>query len=155
MKTALFAGSFDPMTLGHLDIIERTAKLCGKVYVGLADNVTKASPVFPLTKREEMVKLATKKLPHVEVIPIEGLLVAFAKKHKVDLLVRSLRPGADMSHEFAMATANKQMSGIDTIFLVADPAVAFISSTLVREIYLAGGNLQGFIPPELLPFFKA
>ncbi len=150
MKAALFAGSFDPPTLGHADIIHRAAELYDKLYVGLAGNTEKTKGLFSLPERRKMLERLARERNNVEVVIISGLVVDFIKDHPVDVLVRSLRNPADMEREFAMAAANKQMAGIETVFLMADPRYAHLSSTLVREIASLGGSLKGFVPDELL-----
>lgn len=149
MKHALFAGSFDPPTWGHLDIIERAAKLVGKLSVGVAVNTTKSDGLLPHSDRLELLKNLCAGNPHVSVIPIPGLVVDFVKGEKVDVLIRAMRSVADIEKETAMALANRQMAGIETLFLLSDPRYAHISSTLVREIAHFGGDLESFVPPEV------
>jgi pantetheine-phosphate adenylyltransferase len=150
MKTALFAGSFDPPTLGHADIIFRAAKLYDKLYVGLAGNSEKKKGLYNLEERRKMLERLVVDQKNIEVVSISGLVADYVKTNSVHVLVRALRTTADIEHEFTMAAANKQMVGIETVFLMADPCYAHLSSTLVREIASLGGSLKGFIPDEIM-----
>ena len=148
MKKALFAGSFNPPTLGHLDIIQRAAILFEKVYVGIAENTTKPSK-FTLADKTDMLILMTKHLDNVEIVSFHGLVADFAKQQGIDVLIRALRTSLDWDWEMSMANANKLLSGLETLFIVADPKLAHICSSLVREIAFYGGSLKGFVPHEL------
>lgn len=145
MKRGLFAGTFDPPTVGHLDIIRRAASFCETLYIGLADNPSKTPPMFSLKQRKELLQEALQGIPNIKIISFKGLVVDFAKKQKIDVLIRALRPGSDLSNEFAMAAANRHMGGLETLFLTSDPRYSQISSSLVREIISAGGNPKDFI----------
>ncbi|MCE5316334.1 MAG: pantetheine-phosphate adenylyltransferase [Parachlamydia sp.] len=149
MKHALFAGSFDPPTWGHLDIIERASKLFEKVSVGVAVNTTKSGALLPHSDRLDLLQELCAANPSVSIVPIPGLVVDFVKSEKVDVLIRSLRSSADIERETVMATANRQMAGVETLLLLSDPRYAHISSTLVREIAHFGGALEGFVPPQV------
>lgn len=148
MKKALFAGTFDPPSLGHADIIQRAAQLYETLYVGIATNSTKKF-IFSALEREKMLHAITKGLPNVKVVIFEGLVVDFAKEKKVDCLVRGLRGCADLEFEFQMAFSNKKMTGIETQFLMADERYAHISSTIIREIATNGRRLHGFVPDAI------
>lgn len=149
MKHALFAGSFDPPTWGHLDIIERASKLFEKVSVGVAVNTTKSGALLPHSDRLDLLQELFAANSRVSIVPIPGLVVDFVKNEKVDVLIRSLRSSADIERETVMATANRQMAGVETLLLLSDPRYAHISSTLVREIAHFGGSLEGFVPPQV------
>lgn len=149
MKHALFAGSFDPPTWGHLDIIERSAKLFEKVSVGVAVNTTKSGALLPHADRLDLLQQLCADNPRISVVPIPGLVVDFVKNENVDVLIRSLRSAADIERETVMATANRQMAEVETFLLLSDPRYAHISSTLVREIAHFGGTLEGFVPPQV------
>jgi len=149
MKKVLFAGSFDPPTWGHLDVIQRAALLCDKLIVGVAVNTGKEGGLLPPADRIELLQEISKEIPHVTVIPIPGLIADFVKEEKVDLLLRALRNEADFEREEAMALANRQLADIETLFLLSDPRFAHISSTLVREIAHFGGALDPFVPPAV------
>jgi pantetheine-phosphate adenylyltransferase len=150
MRRALFAGSFDPPTLGHLDIIQRAALLFDELIVAVAVNPVKnSSKSFPLPEREKMLRELVKDLKNVKVENFSELAVDFATKMKVDCLVRGLRPCEKMDEEFQMAGANRKLSGIETLFLVADPQFAHISSSLIREIAHFKGSLKEFVPASI------
>jgi pantetheine-phosphate adenylyltransferase len=147
---ALFAGTFDPPTLGHLNLIQRACALFETVYVGIATNPEKKnrSP-FTLAETTEMLTAITSSLKGVKIVPIEGLVIQFAKQNKVDCFIRGLRAAADHEHEWGMAVANRQLSGIDTLFLMADDRYAHLSSSLIRELASYGASLSQFVPKEI------
>lgn len=149
MTTALFAGSFDPPSLGHLDIIQRASQLYTKLYVGVAINKNKAKGLLSAFEKVELLKKITDSLPNVEVVSFEGLVVDFAKKNNVSVLIRGLRPFQNFEHEYSMARANKNMSGIETVFLLANEESAYISSSLIREIAGFGKRLHGLVPVQI------
>lgn len=142
MSIGLIAGSFDPPTLGHLDLIERAASLCHRLIVGVADNPSKGPPLF---SKEERIALLREITTH-EIHPIEGLVMDFAKSIKANFLIRGLRSSSDFSHEFQMAFANKKVGSLETLFLMADGRFAHISSTLIREIAREGKSTKEFLP---------
>ena len=146
---ALFAGSFDPPSWGHYEIIRRALSLCGELVIAIAANPNKQS-LFTMKKREKMIRGMTKDLSgKIKIIFFDGLLIDLAKKEKVSFLLRGLRTVADFEHEMQMAIANRRMSGIETIFLMSDEKHAHISSTLIREIAQFGGPLKEFVPPSV------
>ena len=149
MKKALFPGAFDPPTLGHIDIIKRSACICDKLYVGIAVNAHKSNALFTVQEKEEMLKKICKPYPHTEIVHFSSLVVEFAKLHKIDYLIRGLRAFSDFEYEFRMALANRHLSGIETVFLMADEKVAHISSTLIRELGRYKSRLQEFVPIEI------
>jgi pantetheine-phosphate adenylyltransferase len=149
MKKALFAGTFDPPTLGHLDLIQRAAAVCDKLYVGIAINTSKTDPLFTVSEREAMLKTICRKIPHIEVVGFSTLVTEFAKEQKIDFLVRGLRAFADLEYEVRMALTNRQLSSIDTLFLLADEKYGHISSTLIREMGKFKGRLHDFVPKEI------
>lgn len=151
MKKALFAGTFDPPTLGHLNIIKRANALCDRLYVGIGENPKKNHPLFSLEERMEMLTKITAHLPYVEVVSFSTLVTEFAKEHQIDFLLRGLRGVSDLNWELQMAFANRKLSGIETLYLMADENVAHISSTLIREIGSYGVRLHHFIPDEIEP----
>jgi pantetheine-phosphate adenylyltransferase len=150
-QIALFPGVFDPPTLGHLDIIKRASLVCEKLIVGVAQNLTKTS-LFTIEERIAMLRAATHANPHVEIAAFSELAVEFAKKRKVHFLLRGLRSFADFEHESQMAAANRRMSGLETIFFMAQHPQ--ISSSLIREIAHFGGPLEDLIPAEAEPIVR-
>lgn len=149
MKKALFPGTFDPPTLGHLDIIKRSSEVCDQLYVGIAGNAEKTKEIFSLEERKEMLQAICKPFPHVKITTFSTLATAFAREHSIDFLLRGLRTFSDFEYELKMSFANRRLSGIDTIFLMADEKVAHISSTLIREIGRYQSRLHGFVPDEI------
>lgn len=149
MKKALFPGTFDPPTLGHIDIIKRTASICDKLYVGIAVNAFKKDVLFTVEEKTAMLNEICKPYPHAEVVHFSCLVVEFAKQHHIDYLIRGLRAFSDFEYEFRMALANRHLSGIETVFLMADERVAHISSTLIRELGRYKSRLHEFVPAEI------
>jgi pantetheine-phosphate adenylyltransferase len=150
MKQALFPGTFDPPTFGHLDVIARSATICDRLTVGIAINPVKAATeLFSIEERIHMLKEITKPFPHVEVTSFSGLVVDYAKKHKINFILRGLRAFSDFEYEFRMALANRKISGIETAFLMADERHGHISSTLIRELARYKIRLHDFVPPEI------
>ncbi|MDP1834385.1 MAG: pantetheine-phosphate adenylyltransferase [Chlamydiales bacterium] len=148
MNKALVSGTFDPPTLGHLDIIERAAKLTPQLIVGVAANSEK-NTLFSLDERLEMLRQTTSHLNNVSVVQIDGLVADFVQKQGIDCIVRGLRSCSD-ENEFRMALANRQMSGVETLFLVASPQLTHLSSSLIREIAASGHHLEAFVPSSLI-----
>lgn len=148
MKIALFAGTFDPPTLGHLEIIQRASSLCDKLYIAVAPNGKNPSPLSQ-HQRIGFLQTLAKEFPHVEVIPLTGLVVDVAKEHHVHFLVRGLRNVTDLDYEMQMASANRMMTGIETICLLTSPQNSQINSTLIRQIAAHGKSLEGFVPPSI------
>lgn len=151
-RTALYPGTFDPMTLGHLDIIKRASNLCDKLVVAVAINRDK-NPLFALDERVEMVENAVAPLRsriEVEVRPFEGLLIHFVESVGATTIVRGLRAVSDFEYEFQMAGMNDRLNpDIETVFLMADPQYQTIASRLVKEIARLGGNIGPFVTPEV------
>lgn len=149
MRTALFAGSFDPPHMGHLDIIQRAGSVCDTLYIGIGVNTGKKGSGFSQDERVELVKEITKDLPYVEVRAFNGLVVNFAKELGASFLVRGLRAYSDWDYEFSMALANRKMGNIETTFLMAGAGFAHISSSLIREIGSCGQRLSDFVPDSI------
>lgn len=155
MKKALLTGSFDPPTNGHLSIIKRASFICDKLIVGIAINPDKIqASLLSNTQKELLLKKITKDIDNVEIVFFEGLVSDFVKKQKVNFLVRGLRAFSDFEYEFRMAIANKEMAGIDTIFLMADVEHTHVNSSLIREIAYFNGPIEKFVPQEVAEALK-
>lgn len=150
-RIALFPGVFDPLTLGHMDIVKKAPLVCEKLIVAIAENRMK-STLFTEEERMAMLTLATQAYPYVEIAAFKGLAVEYAKKRKVQILLRGLRSVADFDHESQMAAANRGMSGLETIFFMAEHT--HISSSLIKEIAYYGGPLHDLIPSEIEPYLR-
>ena len=148
-RIGVYTGSFDPVTLGHLDIIRRAGALVDRLVIGVAVNIGKG-PLFSLDERVEMVRRETAhltKIAEIEVLPFEGLLMHFARNVGAGIIVRGLRAVADFEYEFQMTAMNQQLDReIETVFLMADPRHQAIASRLVKEIAALGGDVQKFVP---------
>jgi len=143
---AVYPGSFDPITLGHLDIVKRATRLFDRVIIGIADPLHKA-PTIPIDKRLKLVKRAVENLPQVRVEKIEGLLVDFVKKHNGIAIIRGLRAVSDFEYEFKMAWMNRRLCpDVETIFLIPSEEYAYLASSLVREIAFLGGDITNLVP---------
>jgi pantetheine-phosphate adenylyltransferase len=147
MATALCPGSFDPPTNGHVDVIERAARHFDSVIVAVIANPSK-TPLFSLDERTEMLGDALAHVPNVAVEFFDGLLVDFAREKGVDLVVKGLRAVSDFEYELQMAGMNTALApGLDTMFVTAKPAWAFLSSSLVKEVARYGGAIETLVPP--------
>ena len=145
-KTVICPGSFDPVTLGHLDIIKRASKMFGKVYIAVLVNSSK-TPSFSIEEQIELLSDAVKGLDNVEIVSFEGLLAEYCRQHGVDAIVKGLRAVSDFDYEFQMAMANKKINPeLETIFLTADSDSMYLSSSMVREIGSMGGDISNFVP---------
>ncbi len=150
MKKAIYPGTFDPITFGHLDIIKRACKIFDKIYVAVSENKAK-KPMFSYEKRIELVKVATKDLPKVEVIGFDGLLVDLSDKLESNTIIRGLRAVSDFEYELQMGYANASLKEeLDTIYLMPSLQYAFISSSIVRAILSYGGKVEHLLPREVL-----
>ena len=147
MGTALCPGSFDPVTYGHLDIIERTARHFDEVIVAVTRNPQKAQSRFGLEERQDMLHEVTAHLPNIRIEYFKGLLVDFAKDHGADAIVKGLRAVSDFDYELQMAQMNQRLSGIETFFISTSPQHSFLSSSLVREVARYGGDVSSMVPP--------
>ena len=154
MPKALIPGSFDPVTFGHLDVIERTAKLFDDVLVAAVGNPSKSQPLFSLDERQAMLAEVTSHLPNVEIGAFEGLLVDFALAQGVDAFVKGLRAVSDFDVELQMAQMNERMSGIATLFFPTAPEHSFLSSSLVREVARFGGDVSSMVPAPVAQRLK-
>jgi len=148
MLKGLFAGTFDPPTKGHLQLIRRAAAICDQLVIGVGENTSKTKPILTVEERIEVLKKETKGLGQVEIAGYKGLTVDFAKSVGARVLIRGLRSQADLEFERQMAVANRLM-GMETLFLIADPSVTQISSSLIRELAAGGAPLHEYIPEGL------
>lgn len=146
MKTAIYPGSFDPVTLGHIDIIRRAAKMTDKLIIGVLKNSSK-TPLFSIEERVNMLKEACKDLSNVEVQHFDGLLVDFAKACNASVIIRGLRAVTDFEYELQWAQSNQAINPkIDTVFLVTNVQYSYLSSSVVREYASHGGDVTSFVP---------
>ncbi|MBQ4145655.1 MAG: pantetheine-phosphate adenylyltransferase [Clostridia bacterium] len=151
MNIAVYPGSFDPCTNGHLDVITRAAKLFDKVIVAVLVNSTK-TPMFSVDERVQLLKLATSDIKNVEVRSFSGLLVDFMKLVDANVIIKGIRAVSDYEYEFQMALTNHALSNdIETIFIPTSQDYMFLSSSIVREIAKYGGSLKGLVPDCLIP----
>jgi len=147
---AVYAGSFDPVTNGHLDIIYRAAKIFPLLIVAVGESVAKTA-IFSADERVAFLKKLLAKIPNVTVASYQGLTVAFAKKNAAKVLVRGLRSGEDFTHEMAIARMNQHLGeDLETIFIPTNPALFHLSSTMVKEVAKNGGDLSPFVPSLVL-----
>jgi pantetheine-phosphate adenylyltransferase len=146
VATALCPGSFDPVTNGHLDIIERTARHFDTVIVAVIRNPQKSQSLFTLEDRQEMLHEVTAHLTNIKIEFFKGLLVDFAKEHEASAIVKGLRAISDFDYELQMAQMNQSLSGIDTFFISTSPQYSFLSSSLVREVAKFGGDVSTMVP---------
>ena len=150
MKTAIYPGSFDPVTLGHLDIIERAAALFDRLVVVVMHNQNKR-PAFTPEERVDMIRRVTAGLPNVEVRLYDGLLANYADEVGACTIVKGLRAVSDFDNEFQMALANRRLNrNVDTAFLMTSAEYMFLSSSVVKDIAAHGGSIEGFVPAALV-----
>jgi pantetheine-phosphate adenylyltransferase len=145
-KKAVYAGTFDPMTLGHLDVVERAAKIFPELVVAVAA-VTGKNVMFSQDERVALVQESVKQLPNVTVTAFDGLLVEYARAQKAAVLIRGLRAFSDFEYEFQMALTNRRLApDIETLFLMPKQDYSFLSSTNVKQVASLGGNVSEFVP---------
>lgn len=147
IRRAVVPGSFDPVTLGHLDVIVRATRLADEVIVAVAHNSAK-SYLFDVRQRVDLLRAATADLD-VRVEPVEGLLADFCRRAGAGVVVKGVRSGDDVQREAAMAVVNRSLADVETVLLVADGALAHVSSTIVKEVAGYGGDVTGMVPPAV------
>ncbi|MCI8797163.1 MAG: pantetheine-phosphate adenylyltransferase [Dorea sp.] len=146
MLRAIYPGSFDPVTYGHLDVLRRSARLVDELIIGVLNNKAK-SPLFSVEERVKMLKEVTEDIPNVKIIPFEGLLVDFARKMDAGMVIRGLRAITDFEYELQMAQTNHKMAPeVDTAFLTTSLEYSYLSSTTVKEVAAFGGDISQFVP---------
>jgi pantetheine-phosphate adenylyltransferase len=153
VKRVVCPGSFDPITFGHLDIVERASSIFDEVVIAVMVNKTKQT-LFTVEERIEMTKEVTGKFPNVKVDSWSGLLVDYCKKNEISIIVKGLRAVTDFDYELQMSQINLQLQGVETLFLSTAPAHSFLSSSLVKEIASHGGDVSSYIPAILLERLK-
>jgi pantetheine-phosphate adenylyltransferase len=149
MRRAACPGSFDPITNGHLDIIERASKLFDEVVVVVGVNNSK-NRLFEPDERIEMIREATVEIPNVTVDAFRGLLVDFCRARGIQAIVKGLRAVSDFDYELQMGQMNRSLADVDTLFMPADPHYSFLSSSLVKEVATYGGDVSGLVPGPVL-----
>lgn len=151
MNVAVYPGSFDPVTNGHLDIITRGAKVFDKLIVGVLINIDKKG-LFDVEERVELIMRVTKDLPNVEVVSFNGLLIDFVKKYNSRVIIKGLRAFSDFEYEFQMALMNSKLdSEVETLFMMTSAQYSYISSSNVKQVAKFKGCLEGLVPDEIIP----
>ena len=152
MKIAVIPGSFDPVTMGHLDIIKRASEIFDLVYVSILENSSKMNHLFSVPERMELIKRVTKDLPNVEVDSFGGLLVDYAKKKNANVIIKGLRAVTDFEYELQMALINKKLAPeVETLFMMTSGKYSYLSSSIVKEVAGYGGTLAELVPDEIMP----
>ena len=150
MLRAIYPGSFDPVTFGHIDIIRRSAAITDELIVGVLQNKAK-TPLFSVEERVKMLEEVTKHLPNVRIVPFEGLLAQFARQMKANLVIRGLRAITDFEYELQMAQTNHKLnSEIETLFMTTSLDYSYLSSSVVREIAAFDGDISQFVPEQVM-----
>lgn len=154
MIKAVYPGSFDPVTLGHLDIIKRASRVVDELIIGVLVNNAKKTPMFTLEERVELLKEATREFPNVTVKMFDGMTVDFARENDAHLIIRGLRAVTDFEIEMQIAQTNHSVdSSIDTMFFTTSLEYAFLSSTIVKEVAYYGADISKFVPPAVQEAF--
>jgi len=149
MRRVIYPGSFDPLTNGHLDVIQRAAKLFDRVIVAIAENDGK-HPLFTLDERAALVREAVRRLPRVEMDVFDGLLIEYAVRRKAQAIIRGLRAVSDFEFEFQLALMNRKLNeNVEAIFMMPKETYTFLSSRIVKEIARLGGDVSAFVPPQV------
>ncbi|MBC5809277.1 MAG: pantetheine-phosphate adenylyltransferase [Candidatus Eremiobacteraeota bacterium] len=152
---AVYPGSFDPPTNGHLDVVARASAVFPIVTVAVVVNPQKRDPYFSLEERETMLRACVEPFGNVRVANFRGLLADFVKRIDADVIVKGLRVVSDFESEMAFAHMNRALSSVDTMFLMSDSAYSFVSSSLIKEVFLQGGDVAKYVPQVVLEFMEA
>ena len=154
MKKAIYPGSFDPLTNGHLDLIRRASKLVDKLYVIVADNVNKKT-VFTVEERIDMIKLVTKDIPNLEIMHTNRLVVEVAREHNISIMIRGLRNLLDYVSEYQLASFNKNLNpDIETLIMFPSKDMHFISSSAIKELIFHDADISPYVPHELVDLIR-
>lgn len=153
IKKVLYAGSFDPVTNGHLNLIQRAAKLGDHLIVGVIQNQSK-NPFFTVEERMDMIRASIENIPNAEVDHFSGLLADYVKQNKIDVVVRGLRASMDFEYEIQMAQMNARLynNDVETVFLMTSPDYSFVSSSIVKEVFSLNGDIKGLVPDKVLEY---
>ncbi len=155
MKKAIYPGSFDPVTFGHLDIIKRSAGMFDEIIVGVLNNSQKNS-LFNADVRVTILEDLLQEYSNIRVMKFDGLLIDFAREQQANIIIRGLRAVTDFEYELQIAQTNRvQYPELDTVFLVTDLNYSFLSSSIVKEFALYGGDISKFVPPSIIPMIEA
>jgi pantetheine-phosphate adenylyltransferase len=152
---AVYPGSFDPLTNGHLDVIERAARCFGQLIVAVVVNPQKRDPMFDLADREAMLKECVAHLSNVRVENFSGLLADYVKANQADVIIKGLRVVSDFESEMSTALMNRALSDVDTMFLMSDQRYSFVSSSIVKEVFFLGGEVAPLVPEPVLRVMSA
>jgi len=155
IKKVLYAGSFDPVTNGHLDLINRAAKLGDHLIVGVIQNQSK-HPFFTVEERMDMITKTTSHIKNIEVDSFNGLLADYVKRNNIDVVVRGLRATMDFEYEIQMAQMNARLynNDVETVFLMTCPDYSFVSSSIVKEVFTLNGDIKGLVPDKVLEYME-
>ncbi len=154
MLRAIYPGTFDPVTYGHLDIINRTSKIVDELVIGVLMNKAKM-PLFSVEERVKMLEEVTGSLPNVRIVPFDGLLIDFARKMEANIVVRGLRAITDFEYELQMAQTNHKLDqNVETMFLTTSLKYSYLSSTIVKEVAAFGGDIAQFVPEAVIDRIK-
>lgn len=149
-KVAVYPGSFDPITMGHLDIIERAAKIYDKLIVGVLENPEKKNALFSVNERVELITRVVSHIENIEVESFDGLTINFLKRRNANIIVRGLRAVSDFEYEFQMASINHKLDpSIETVFMMTNSKYSFLSSSAVKQVAMYGGSINELVPEKI------
>jgi pantetheine-phosphate adenylyltransferase len=154
-RVAIYPGSFDPITMGHVDLVQRGARLVDRLVLAVGFNPAKKGYWFTLEERLALAKVSVQDVPNVQVVPFSGLMIHAARAHGATVILRGLRALSDFDAEFRNGLANRDLSGLETVFLLTDPSRIFVSSSLVKEIAQNGGEVDRYVPGPVAAAIRA